>query len=180
MQDFLHLITLLIALVLVLPFDRPFGRKLNEITKAVEPRAPAKVDDEAWKGVIWTGKKEDYVGGRWIGRFEVFMFLAALSFDKQIIIGAWLAFKVATKWEVWRNVVRVPETLKCSEEISWLQSRTAWGTWLLNRFLLGTIGNLAIAFVAFIAANSIIIPACIWIVRNWDKVLAVICPAAVT
>lgn len=178
MPQLLDLITFFVSAVIVLPFGRIIGRKINEITSELEPSSPEGVDEDDWKRVVWTGKQEQYKGGRWVGRLECLVFVAALSFSGPIIIGAWLAFKVATKWEVWRNVVRVPEVLELSTEISWLQARTSWGTWLLNRFLIGTLANLLASFLAFAVASRIIVPVGDWVIRNWDYVLFLICPAA--
>lgn len=67
--------------------------------------------------------------------------------DKYEIIGGWLAFKVAAKWEVWKNIVQVPDSLGKSP-IEYLKARSALGSYILTRFLVGTLANVLVGLVA--------------------------------
>jgi undecaprenyl pyrophosphate phosphatase UppP len=51
------------------------------------------------------------------------------------------------KWEIWKNIIQVPATLG-EDKLSYLQSRSAWGSLVFIRVLIGTLANLLIALVA--------------------------------
>jgi len=57
-----------------------------------------------------------------------------------------MAFKVASKWESWQNVVRVPDTLTEPNvsQLELLRARRQWGAILYTRFLCGTLVNVLI------------------------------------
>jgi ABC-type multidrug transport system permease subunit len=75
-------------------------------------------------------------------------------------IGAWLAFKVAAKWESWTNIVKFNEKLENKDDFEYLKLRNNLATSVLQRFLIGTILNILIAFIGivifFIVRTSII------------------------
>lgn len=50
-------------------------------------------------------------GGWWLGHFERLLFFGAVWPESYEIIAGWLAFKVASKWEVWSSIISVPEKL---------------------------------------------------------------------
>ena len=66
--------------------------------------------------------------------------------DAYSIIAAWLAFKVASKWQVWAVIVSVPKTLEGVNEFDFLVARHKWASQRLVTFLLGTNANILIAF----------------------------------
>ena len=151
------------------PVSKRVGAFLTKITTQWEPPAPENITQGDWEKIYWPGKGISDPGARWVGILESFLFLAALWLVQPIIIGGWLAFKVATKWEVWRNVVRVPENLGVNNEISYFQARSAWGTWLFNRFLVGTLMNLMIA----VAAYSLVL--CVfWLWQHSDRIMKIL------
>ena len=99
-------------------------------------------------------------GGRLLGRLEALVLFASLWVGSAAAVGGWLAFKLATKWEAWTNIV-VPDgnVLKPfgEDEIRNLWARHRWGVWLLRRFLIGTLWNIVSAgagvlFGRFVAA----------------------------
>jgi hypothetical protein len=91
-------------------------------------------------------------GGEWIGPFECVIFFAALVIQRWEIAGAWMAFKVASKWESWKNVVAVPEYLPRADPLDYLLARKRYGTLGYVTFLVGTALNAVLASVgAFIA-----------------------------
>ena len=85
--------------------------------------------------------------GAWIGYIERLIFFMGFWLDKYEIIGGWLAFKVASKWEVWGNVVRVADVKKDESSACDLKVRKDWGTWLFTRFIVGTASNVLIAAI---------------------------------
>ena len=110
---------------------------LEKKKKLADPEKPAAFPEETWK--VLTVK----VGsGEWIGRFEcVLSFISFCTGHPNIIIG-WLAFKVAAKWEAWKNIVQMPDSLEDHSSLDWYTARRAIGSWLLSRFLIGTLGNI--------------------------------------
>ncbi len=140
MNTLIEFIIGLVLLVLLGFFVRPFLKAV-----IAEPTAPEGLKEEDWKKIV-----ERSPGGAWIGLFERIISLVAF-WDVQhtiVIIGAWLAFKVAAKWEVWKNVVQVPNTLEGVQDLKWYQARNALGSWLLVRFLVGTLVNVLIGALA--------------------------------
>jgi hypothetical protein len=81
--------------------------------------------------------------GAWLGILERILSFIAFYIDAPIVIAGWLGFKVASKWQVWTNVVQLPKSLKAEEEsnFSLLVARRNWGALLLMRFLIGTLSN---------------------------------------
>lgn len=73
------------------------------------------------------------------------------------IIGVWLAFKVASKWEAWQNIIKIPEdfhkyqnTNRTTNLLDQFKARNIIASYTLQRWLLGTIGNVAIAILGSI------------------------------
>ena len=62
-----------------------------------------------------------------------------------LLVGGWLAFKVASKWAVWQNIIKVPESAAGLSDEQLVSARFRFGTHLLQRFLLGTLGNVLAA-----------------------------------
>lgn len=83
---------------------------------------------------------------RWLGRFEVTLFYICL-FVKPEGIGAWLAFKVAVKWESWTNIIKMPRKIKEINDFEYLVFRNKLATTVMQKFLIGTIGNILAAAI---------------------------------
>lgn len=101
------------------------------------------MDEDTWDRFVEHGQT-----GSTIGFLERFLFLGAFWVGAYPVIVAWLGFKVAAKWESWSHVVQVPTTLDPVRPIVWLQARMRFGSWLLSRFLVGTLMNILIAGIA--------------------------------
>lgn len=105
---------------------------------------------------LWNDWKEP---GKYIGRAESLLFYLALLAGEPIAIFGYLAFKVAAKWENWSHIVRIPEMATSKEEEASgtpfdfsspaFEMRHRFGSWLLARFLIGTMANVLIAIAAF-------------------------------
>lgn len=103
------------------------------------PEKPPSVTDDQWTAIT---KRSG--AGEWIGFFERLLFFSAFSFDQLQIIAAWLAFKLAAKWEAWKNIVQVPPSIDEIKPLAWYHVRRVLGSWLLSRFLLGTLMNIIV------------------------------------
>jgi hypothetical protein len=74
-------------------------------------------------------------------------------------IGGWLAFKIAAKWEVWKNIHKFPDkfTDDPSNILDELRARNEIGSITLSRFLIGTLGNILVGFFSFFLANFFVV-----------------------
>ena len=52
-----------------------------------------------------------------------------------------LAFKVASKWNAWTNIIAVPKELPGLDPLEYLAARRKWGSRVLVTFLVGTLAN---------------------------------------
>lgn len=118
-------------------------------------QGPESVDPELWRQVK---KDSKHSGSEVLGYFERILFFASLWLGEKgyILIGGWLTFKVASKWETWKNVVQVPNDLKGMEPRTYLVFRNAWGSYLFSRFLIGTLYNLLLGFMGVLIGEAIL------------------------
>ncbi len=82
--------------------------------------------------------------GLLLGALESTLLFAAIWTRAEVVVGGWLAFKLAAKWEAWSHIVS-PSTTALpfpDDELRSLWARHGWGVQLLRRFLLGTLWNL--------------------------------------
>ena len=79
--------------------------------------------------------------------FEITLFYICLFIGSIQGIGVWLVFKVAAKWESWTNIVKVPAEIKNVDDFEYLELRNNLATIVLQKFLIGTIGNILAAMI---------------------------------
>ena len=108
---------------------------LEEATKKLRPIKPVSMKDSDWK------LGEEPSGGDYIGFYERFVFLTSFVMGHPEFIGAWLVFKLGAKWETWSHIVNLSK-----EDID-LVIRRKFSSWILTRFLVGTLLNIIIAFI---------------------------------
>jgi hypothetical protein len=85
-------------------------------------------------------------GAMWLGRLERALFFFAFWMGAPELIGGWLLFKVATKWEAWQNIVKLPDQIEGLDPVDYLRYRHAWGMSIMQSFLAGTLANVLGAF----------------------------------
>ena len=73
-------------------------------------------------------------GGQFLGLLERLLFYISAWPNLAVLAAGWLAFKAAAKWASWQHVYKVPETLS-------LNKKNRLASWLLGRFLIGTLYN---------------------------------------
>jgi hypothetical protein len=135
------------AVVLLLVSARLVGVVVRRVAPWSIVTPPEGVSPEKWQEIV-TGNA---LAARWLGTLEgLLAYGSFLVFDKNgaLVIGGYLAFKVASKWESWQNIVQVPQTLEGVPQLDFLRARRQWGTTLYLRFLIGTLLNLLFGFVA--------------------------------
>jgi len=96
----------------------------------------------------WTSLTQGDKAGAVLGYLERLAFFGAFWFDAAAMVAAWLAFKVASKWNVWSNVILVPKTISGIDELDYLIARRRWGSQILMSFLIGTLFNVIVGFLA--------------------------------
>jgi hypothetical protein len=126
-------LTLLIGLA-VSPFLR---------TRIPFPEGPEGLGEKDWREIV-----ERTAAGKWIGLFERLFFLAAFWLGQYVMVGGWLAFKMAAKWEVWKNIIQVPKDMEGISSLNWYKARDNLGSYIFGRFLVGTLLNIFVGLIA--------------------------------
>lgn len=134
-------IDIIIGLVFILLFSPVVGMVIPKFIP--KPEKPDGLSDEQWK--LFSNHKS--YGGV-IGFFERLLSFAAFTLNQYTIIAGWLAFKLAAKWEVWKNIVQVPEELEDFSPPALYQARQAFGSWLFSRFTTGTLINILVGLAS--------------------------------
>ena len=113
--------------------------------KKIHIERPIGMSDEQWRG-LWQIAK----GGCIVGHLERILYFIALLFNP-VYIGGILTFKIAAKWEAWKNIVQVPQKKLegFPSELSYFIYRKKLGSRLLNRVLVGTFSNILFAVVGY-------------------------------
>jgi hypothetical protein len=93
-------------------------------------------------------------GGAFMGRIERFMFFAAFLADASLMIGAWLAFKVASKWNAWTNITAVPRQVEGIADLDFAIGRRRWASHVLMTFLVGTAYNICAGLLGAAVARN--------------------------
>ena len=104
--------------------------------------APKEIDSEIWNKAF--GIREDKRKFNiYIGLFESILFFISFYTNQPQLIGSWLAFKLASKWQTWNAIMKIPEKLEgypYQVEYIGAKNEIAWFT--LQRWLVGTLANI--------------------------------------
>ncbi len=117
---------------------------------ALRPPRPEGLPDVLWKELL-----EGADRGKWFGTLERWLLYFAFLVNAPALVAAWFAFKLASKWEVWKNVIRVPTQLDGMTDAEWFAFTHRFGSWVLQRFWVGTL------------ANTLLAMAIAWLSRSW-------------
>jgi len=101
---------------------------------------------DKWRRIVHPAEKL-IAPNKWLGWSEIILFYICLFISRPEGIGAWLVFKVAAKWESWTNIVKVPADIKDMDTFEYLELRNNLATVVLQKFLIGTIGNILAAMI---------------------------------
>jgi hypothetical protein len=146
-QILAHPLSFSFSLLLIVLALFPIEAILNSVRDRIQvprPRGLRASDNETWDKLAETPGPR---GGRWIGILErLFLFIALLLELPELVI-AWLGFKVASKWEVWANLYKVPEVIRGLDPLDFFLARTRMGARVFQRFLIGTLSNVATAAI---------------------------------
>jgi hypothetical protein len=122
--------------------------------------APEGIPEELWKALRVSGAEFQ---GKLLGNLERLVAASAVWTSSYEIIVGLLAFKVASKWEIWSNVVRLPDEIPGIEPLTYLRARRLWGSNMLMRFLIGSFANVLLGFAAAYGGrelSAVILAAC--------------------
>ena len=127
-----------------------FGTKWlkDAASKSIKLKPPTKTLENKWKEL--TSGNE---GGAYLGYLERLLFFGAFWNEASIVIAAWLAFKVASKWNAWTNVISVPKEIRKINEFDYLIARRRWGSHVLVTFLVGTLSNLILGYLGMVVVR---------------------------
>jgi hypothetical protein len=103
------------------------------------------VPDSLWQALQPTGIDGS---GRWIGYVERVLALISAWAGSYELLGGWFAFKVASKWETYANLLRLPDLVPGVDELAYLRARRAWGSCIMMRFLIGSATNAILGICA--------------------------------
>lgn len=115
---------------------------------------PAGVDPTRWRNAIQLSGHAN-IPNRWLGRLEAILFFISFWLGAYVLAGGWLAFKVASKWETWQSIMKVPEHLPSIDELDFFAARNQWGSNLLQRWLIGTLANILVGMAAVGVAKGL-------------------------
>ncbi|MCK4817702.1 hypothetical protein KA005_18175 [bacterium] len=101
------------------------------------------------KPELWNALQPDNVdtGGKWIGLIERFLSVVAAWTGGYEILIAWFAFKVASKWQTWSSLVKIPDQLDEISDIDFLKARRILSARLYDRLLIGSGVNVGLGIV---------------------------------
>jgi hypothetical protein len=122
----------------------------NQATNDIVIDRPTKMNRADYKKI-----KKMSEGGKYIGCLERILYyisLVAATWENAAqLIAAILAFKVAAKWETWKNIVQVPsdKTKESYDDYSYFLFRRQWGQSVLVRFVVGTFSNILFAIIGY-------------------------------
>jgi len=149
-----------LALLVTMLLGIPISKLLDSTARQSDLQIgePASAADEVWARLFEIPGK---LGGQWIGQFERLLFLIAFTVRAPEAIFAWVAFKVAAKWDAWRNVYKIPDQMpkvgraKVSDA-EWLIARKKWGSRTYQRVIIGTAANITAAVVGIAVFQALI------------------------
>ena len=147
-----NILRFLVGLIIALGVGEILGKKVRSIHKnmmeIVNP--PKGITKEDWNKSFHIDKKlREPI--KWLGRLEVILFFISICIGKPEFIGIWLAFKVASKWEAWQNITKVPQEITRDnnkiDDLEYLGARNRIASVTVQKFLIGTGGNILSAFI---------------------------------
>lgn len=123
------------------------GRLLDHWASRENIPPPPGIQKTGWQKAI--NPEVVATGATGLGLLERILFFLAAVQGEYLIIGAWLAFKVASKWKAWESIIRPPEKAMGAgnDSLGQLRTRNIWGSVIFNRLMIGTLFNILIAIL---------------------------------
>ena len=135
----------IIITVLLIFAGTPIVAQVFKAARLTIALAPDGVPQTLWDALRISGAETQ---GKVLGALERAVSAIAVWTDSYELVVGLLAFKVASKWEVWSNVLRLPDNLDGVEPLAYLKARRLWGSNMLMRFLVGSFSNVLLGLSA--------------------------------
>ena len=116
----------LLAFVLLLAIGAAVGPIACFATDADRPSPPAGIEPNQWLDIIGRGSASSALGH--LERLLAFSAFWQGAQNGPIIIAGWLAFKVASGWNNWNFIVRLPERIEGVNDLDYLRARSQLGS----------------------------------------------------
>ncbi len=147
--NFVDLVSAFAGYVLIVLLDSPIANLIKIYSDKITIPLPKGLDAKKWNSLTGYDAAEGGGGAKFIGKLERLLFYIAILIHAPELIAAWIAFKLASKWETWNNMIKVPEKLTGVDQLEYLLARRRWGTKTYQRFLIGTILDFFAAIAGF-------------------------------
>jgi hypothetical protein len=123
---------------------------MNEIPRPVYGAVCAFLLNLGVVGMLWftDDRRDRPIRAKGLGRLEyilggaeTLLFFVSAWTRRYELAGAWLIFKLGTKWNAWQHIVGLDTGAQWKD-------RDARASWMTTRFLTGTLCNLVAALIA--------------------------------
>jgi len=131
----------------------PISRLVRSVKSGIPLSAPSNDLAGKWEDLV-TDPKSDKSGAV-LGDLERILFFLAFWLASWEVVAAWLAFKVAAKWEAWSTTGALPDSLPNTDPLAYLVARRRWASQRLMSFLVGTLANVLVAFVCVLIGKHL-------------------------
>jgi hypothetical protein len=151
--DWNALVAPLIGLALVWLARFLVSPLVQSVKEGIPLPPPSAEASETWKDLV-TDPKSDKSGAV-LGDLERILFFIAFWLSSLEIVVAWLAFKVAAKWEAWSTTGALPDSLPGADPLPYLVARRRWSSQRLMSFLVGTLANVLVSFACVLIGKHL-------------------------
>lgn len=134
---------------------KPVSKLLDRATQNIQLVNPEGISEEDWRSFVRPKGREE--AGKWLGVLERVLAFVSFYSGLHSVIGGWLALKVASKWQVWATVIKMPDKLENAKDLSYLRARQRWGSWLHMRLLIGTAANVLVGLILAAALKQMLV-----------------------
>jgi len=118
---------------------------------------PTGIHSDVWNHAFGISEEKRKLN-KYIGFLESILFFFCFYIDKPELIGGWLTFKLASKWEVWNTIMKIPEKLDDDKipQIEYIGAKNEIAWFTLQRWLFGTLANIVAALFGLVGSAIII------------------------
>src|SRR3990172_13278693 len=139
-----------VGFLVVLGLGNSVKKIVNSCTKDLEINVPTGLSESVWKDYTANISAE---GGKMIGFFERTLAFVSIWTGLVAVLGGWLAFKLASKWQVWSSIIKLPDEIEGVQPLEYAVARRKWGSKVFTRFVVGTIANILAGFTGVIVGH---------------------------
>ena len=102
---------------------------------------PEGINPEDWKKAFEI-PEDRRKPNKYLGFFEATLFFISFYVNQYELIGGWLTFKLASKWQTWNAIMKIPERIEGVDIIAYIGAKNHIAWFTLQRWLLGTLANI--------------------------------------